>query len=133
MLRQNMLKNCPVTYEDVNLATKVFGKDGSIVKGKDVKPKLPIVSKEDVLELPPELQIKETELAINVMYVEDQAFFHSMDRRVQGEQLIPLGTMKKATNDQLLDSLRKVVHFYQRAGITITLTRPVAVQSLQRS
>ena len=55
MLRQNMLKNCPVTYEDANLATKVFGKDGSIIKGKDVKPKPPVVTKEDVLELPPEL------------------------------------------------------------------------------
>ena len=83
MLRQNMLKNCPVTYEDINLATKVFGKDGSIVKGKDVKPKPPIVSKEDVLELPPELQVKETELAIDVMYVKDQAFWHSLDRTVR--------------------------------------------------
>ena len=70
-----MLQNCPVTYKGINLATKVFGKDGSIIKGKDVKPKPLIVTKEDVLELPPELQIKESELAIDMMYVKDQAFF----------------------------------------------------------
>ena len=50
-----------------------------------------------MLDLPKELQIKETELAIDVMYVEDQAFLHSIDRKVKGKQLIPLGTMKKAT------------------------------------
>ena len=52
------------------------------MKGKSVKSKLLIVSKEGVWGLPEELQVKESELAIDVMYVEDQAFFHSMDRKV---------------------------------------------------
>ena len=33
------------------------------------------------------------ELAIDVMYVKDQTFFHSMDRKVQGGELVPLGTI----------------------------------------
>ena len=52
-----------------------------------------MVHKDDVLELPEELKVKTTELAIDVIFIEDQGFFHTLDRKVQGECLIPLGTL----------------------------------------
>ena len=80
-----------------------------------------MVTKDDMLELADELKIKTTELAADVMYAEDQGFFHSLDRKVQGECLILLGTIRKATNEQLLDCLKKVVHYYQKVEIKITM------------
>jgi hypothetical protein len=33
----NVIKNCPVTTEDVNIAKKIFGKDISSLKGKSTR------------------------------------------------------------------------------------------------
>ena len=121
LLRQNIVKNCPVSFEDVDLATRIFGKDSSIIKGKDTRPRPPVVTKEDMLDLPDELKITETELAVDVMFVEDQAFVHSLDRKIKGGCLVPLGTMRKATSKQLLNALKKIIRFYNKADIRINL------------
>ena len=34
VLRMNLLKNCPVSSDDVKLAQKIFGKDVAVLKGK---------------------------------------------------------------------------------------------------
>jgi hypothetical protein len=39
LLRMNVIKNCPVTTEDVNIAEKIFGKDISSLKGKSTRRK----------------------------------------------------------------------------------------------
>ena len=38
LLRMNLLKNCPVTHEDVVLAKKSFGKYVAVLKGKEKNP-----------------------------------------------------------------------------------------------
>ena len=46
-LRQNIMRNCPVTTEDVALAEAMFGKDIPTLKGKSTKTKsVPIKMKE---------------------------------------------------------------------------------------
>ena len=37
ILRQNIIKNCPVTAEDVNIAEKIFGGDIGTLKGKSTR------------------------------------------------------------------------------------------------
>jgi hypothetical protein len=39
LLRMNVIKDCPVTTEDVNIAEKIFGKDISSLKGKSTRRK----------------------------------------------------------------------------------------------
>jgi hypothetical protein len=34
LLQMNVIKNCPVTVEDINIAEKIFGPDVSSLKGK---------------------------------------------------------------------------------------------------
>ena len=44
ILRQKIIKNCPVTPEDVDIAEKIFGKDVATLKGKSKNPKpLPVI------------------------------------------------------------------------------------------
>ena len=38
-LRQNIMRNCPVEVDDVNLANAIFGKDVPTLKGKSTRPK----------------------------------------------------------------------------------------------
>jgi hypothetical protein len=54
ILRQNIIKNCPVTPEDVNIAEKIFGGDTGTLKGKSTR-RRPTPVKDDLVEIPPEL------------------------------------------------------------------------------
>ena len=42
MIRSNMVKNCPVTVEDVTIAEKIFGPAMSSLKGKSTRQKPPL-------------------------------------------------------------------------------------------
>ena len=55
-----------------------------------MKPKPPVVGKEDVIDLPPELEIEMVELAINIIYVATEAFLHTVDRKIKAVSIVPL-------------------------------------------
>ena len=59
---------------------KVFSKDVSVLKGKEVRPKPKIVTKSKMIYLSLELQIIEIESAIDVVYVESEIFLHAIGR-----------------------------------------------------
>ena len=56
------------------------------------KPK--IVKNHDIIDLPKELQVKrmEMELAINILFINNEAFLYSIDQRIKCSNLIVLGT-----------------------------------------
>jgi hypothetical protein len=54
ILRQNIIKNCPVTAEDVNIAEKIFGGDIGTLKSKSTQ-RRPTPVRDDLVEIPPEL------------------------------------------------------------------------------
>ena len=54
LLQSRLMRNCPITTEDVDIAEKIFGKDNGTLKGKTTRPKPPIV-KTDLVQIPPEL------------------------------------------------------------------------------
>jgi hypothetical protein len=54
MIRMNLIKNCAVTTEDVNLAMKAYGPDISGIKGKTTRQK-PTTVVDNTVEIPEEL------------------------------------------------------------------------------
>ena len=44
-----MIKNFPVSFQDVDLATKIFQRDALVVKDKETRPHLPVVSNKDTI------------------------------------------------------------------------------------
>ena len=106
--------------ECINLAEKIFGWDVSVLKGKSTRPHPPVVGKEDIIEIPPELNIADTEVAADVMFVEDQAFVNAVDQKVKFKSLAWLGTFKKLNDEQLMAGLDKIIHHFKRQGIKIT-------------
>ena len=80
-----MQKNVRVSFADVDLMEKIFGKDVAILKGKKIRPHPPVVKWNDIIDLPPELKVKglEIELAIEVVYINDQSFLHSVDQTIK--------------------------------------------------
>ena len=72
ILRMDLIRDFPVSFGDADLAIKSFGKDVPVLKGKQVHPKPPVLDKQDIIELPEDLLIAETELVIDVIYVEGE-------------------------------------------------------------
>ncbi len=72
LLRMNIIKNCPVTVDDINIAEKIFGPDVSSLKGKSTRQK-PKPVREDLIEIPKELisQHHNIELCMDTMYINE--------------------------------------------------------------
>ena len=96
-LRSNQAKNLPVLVDDVNLAEKIYKADVATLKGKSVRPHPPIVTTNDIVELPPELITKgrKVEITIDIVYFNNEAFLHSVDRTIRYNGIVSLGSKKK--------------------------------------
>ena len=72
LLRMNVIKKCPVTTEDVDIAEKIFGKDVLSLKSKSTRQK-PKPVRADLIEIPKELIEKHhnIKLCMDTMYVND--------------------------------------------------------------
>ena len=83
-----------MSTDDVNLAERIFKADVPTCKGKGTKPKPPIVTTIDKIELPPELDTKgrEVELAIYIVFINNEAFLHTKDRTIKFKGISTLGT-----------------------------------------
>ena len=84
MLRMNVIKNCPVTSDHVDIAEKIFGIDVATLKGKTTKKQTPKVL-EDTVDVPEELyQLNDQlELYIDGMYVNKRLFITSIDKAIR--------------------------------------------------
>ena len=80
LLRQNIMRSCPVEVDDVNLVDAIFGKDVPTLKGKSTRPKTK-QTKDVKIELPEELESrkKELELAMDVMFIDKSSFLVTID------------------------------------------------------
>jgi hypothetical protein len=54
-LQSNMIKDCPLTAKDMKTATKVWGRNIAMLKGKTVRTTPPMV-RHDVIEIPKEIR-----------------------------------------------------------------------------
>ena len=90
-LKSNIIKNCPVTAADVDIAEKIYGPAISTLKGKTTRktPK-PVVA--DEVMIPSELLMKhrQIELCMDTMFVNMQPFLTSIDKSVRFHSLVPL-------------------------------------------
>ena len=113
----NVIKNCPVTSDCVDIAERIFGIDVATLKGKTTRKQTPKVL-DDTVDVPEELYKlnDELELCIDGMYVNKQLFITSIDKtiRYRGAISIPNRTEKK-----LFIAINKILRQYNNAGFTI--------------
>ena len=115
MVRTNMIKNCPVTTADIEIADKIFGPDLPTLKGKTVRrqPDRGNVITCMYLRIR-ELNHKVT-LGADVMFVDRIPFFISVSRGIKfiTVEYIPRRTKK------LLGGALKIVEFYRARGFQV--------------
>ena len=109
----------------MNLAEKVFRPDVPTCKGKWVRKKPKGVKDDDTIELPPKLRLKgmEMELAIDVLFINNEAFLHTVDRKIKCPNAVVLGTPAKGRSydkETLFQGLDQILRKYNRADVVIT-------------
>ena len=85
-LRQNIIKNNPITTDDVNRAEKIFRHEVGHLKGSTTR-KTPRVIKEDPIEIPRELihQHNDFRLYIDLFYVNGLPMLTTIDKPRNGK------------------------------------------------
>ena len=106
ILMQKIIKNCPVTPEDVDIAEKIFGKDVATLKGKSKNPRpLPVIY--DNVEIPPEIkeQHRNLKLCLDMMFVNQLPFLTSIDSTIKFRSCVPLNNQKAEEIYRALDDV----------------------------
>ena len=119
MLKSNIIKNCPVTAADVDIAENIYSPAISTLKGKTTRqtPK-PVVA--DEVMIPSELLMKhrQIELCMDTMFVNKQPFLTSIDKSVRFRSLVPL---KSQSGEEYLRALQFIMRHYNKGGFFIQL------------
>ena len=80
ILRQQLIKNCPVTLDNIDQAEKIFGLDMGTLKGKSTQKK-PTPVKHNNIDIPPEILEKHYNmtLCIDIMFVNFMPMFTTIN------------------------------------------------------
>ena len=118
ILRMNVIQNCPVTVEDVNIADKIFGPDMSSLKGKSTRRK-PKPVRKDFIKIPKELIEKhhDIELCMDTMYVNECGMLTAIDKTIKFRSLVPMDTKN---HEEYYRAIDQILRHYNNAGFVIT-------------
>jgi len=83
IVKANMLKDCPVNSQDVDVALKVWGNQVPMLKGKTVRWKPPVVT-EDVVQVPKQIWLlhRRVTLVIDIVFVNKIPYFATLSLRI---------------------------------------------------
>jgi hypothetical protein len=118
LLRMNVIQNCPVTVEDVNISEKIFGPDMSSLKGKSTMCKPKPVRRSDLIKIPKEIITKhhDIDLCMDAMDVNECCMLTAIDRTIKFRSLVPMNTKQHVKYYRALD---QILRHYNRAGFMI--------------
>jgi hypothetical protein len=119
LLKANMVANCPITTEDVDIAEKIFGPSMSSLKGKSTR-RSPKPVRADVIEIPRELVEKHrnVELCMDTMFINSEGMLTAIDRTIKFRSLVPIDSKQK---DEYYRALDVILRKYNSAGFMIKM------------
>jgi hypothetical protein len=120
ILKNNLIRDCPVTPGDANRALIIYGPDIATLKGKTTRstaaPRAPTFVAEPI-PAPILEHHRVVTLCVDFFFVQGIPFFHTISRGIGFRTAHPVGDRTKAT---IMRVLRSVVALYQARGLTIS-------------
>ena len=111
LLKQNVMQDCPVKSEDVDIAEKIFGRDVATLKGKSTRKRSPIM-RSDEIEMPKEILMehRELELCIDIMFVNELPMLTTIDKTIKYRGL---ATLPSQHADQIYEAIDHYLRKHQ--------------------
>ena len=118
MIKNNLILNCPLTLDDIERASKIYGANIAALKGKTVRTKSDLVIS-DYIAVPEDvLQAnKNVTFSVDIMFVNKIPFFTTVSRDMKFTTVEGIETR---TIRQLVDSTHKVCALYSTRGFKLT-------------
>jgi hypothetical protein len=117
VIRMNLIKNNPVTTQDVDLAQKIFGEDVGALKGKSTRRK-PVPVVQDTIEIPRELvdAQRAVVLCIDGLSVNGLSFLTTISRNLYYRTA---QYVKQPTVTCYREALQHVFRIYRQGGFQV--------------
>jgi hypothetical protein len=118
VIRSNMIKDCPVTVQDADVAHKIWGPNIAALKGKTTRKKPNPVAR-DYVKVPKELlQLhKEVFLTADIFFVNKIPFFLTFSRKICFTAVNHLGNR---TVPHIFKAFKEIYQYYLQRGFRIT-------------
>ena len=112
-----MIKDCPVTVEDINIAEDIWGKDIAYLKGKSTRSR-PTPVRIDTIEIPVELKMKHKEitLCIDTMYINGFGFLTAIGHPLYYRSCVPV---ENGTDQEYYKALDNILRVYNSEDYVI--------------
>ena len=116
-VKANMIKNCPVTTQDIDTMWDVWGPDLHALKGKTVRQKSTVV-KRDIIKVPREFMKlhSQVELQVDIFFVNGIPFFISLSKKIYYTAVSHLPDRKV---ESIMKAYKMIHVFYMQRGFRI--------------
>jgi len=117
VVRSNQIKDCPVTVQDIDVATKIYGKDIAALKGKTTRKKpMPVVR--DLVKVPKEFMKlhKDVFLTADLFFVNKIPFFLTLSRVIYFTAVNHLQDRKV---ESIFKAFKEIYVYYLHRGFRI--------------
>ena len=118
-MKSNVIQDCTVKGEDIDIADKMFGTDVATLKGKSTRKRPPIV-RSDEIQIPRETLIEhcELELCIDIMFINESPLLTTIDKSIKYRGV---GTLPSQHAAQIHKAIDFMLRKYKSAGFIIKM------------
>jgi hypothetical protein len=120
ILKQNLIRNCPVTVDDAKRALLIYGPDLATLKGKTTRGQpTPHVPSFVAVSIPAPILEHHSNVTIcaDFFFVQGQAFLHFISRKIHHRIAYPVNDRNKGT---IIKHIDLVFRLYRSRGFTVT-------------
>jgi hypothetical protein len=117
VIRSNQIKDCPITIQYIDVATKIWGKNIATLKGKTTRSKTHPVAR-DYVKVPKELSKlqKEVFLTTDIFFVKKIPFFLALSRKIC---FTDVNHLADRNGLQIFKAFKEMYHYYLQRGFHI--------------
>jgi hypothetical protein len=117
-IRSNQIKDCPVTIQDIDVTTKIWGKNIAALKGNTNRSKMHPVAR-DYVKVPKELLKlhKEVFLTTDIFFVNKIPFFLTLSCKIC---FTAVNHLADRTVPQIFKAFKEMYQYYLQRGFHIT-------------
>ena len=116
---KNMLKNCPITHQDIQNAEIIFGPNLGSILGKTVRrPGEQVIVQHTNVPRPVMDHHRDVTICVDIMYVNKIMFLVTISRKIKFGTVEPILNRKAGTLMKCIDNVKKI---YEKRGFRLRI------------